>query len=48
MSVVNRIPIVTTITGAHAAAKAILALQKKEWDVRPLQDYFGKKSESVR
>jgi len=27
MAVLNKIPIVTTITGAHAAAKAILAIQ---------------------
>jgi carbamoyl-phosphate synthase large subunit len=40
MSVLNKVPIVTTITGAHAAAKAILAMQKEEWGVRPLQEYF--------
>ena len=33
---------VTTITGAIAAAKAIVAMQKGDWDVRPLQDYFAK------
>ncbi|MDB5333339.1 MAG: carB, partial [Phycisphaerales bacterium] len=41
MAVLNKIPIVTTITGANAAAKAILALQKEDWGVRPLQEYFG-------
>jgi carbamoyl-phosphate synthase large subunit len=40
MAVLNKIPIVTTITGANAAAKAILALQKEDWGVRPLQEYF--------
>jgi carbamoyl-phosphate synthase large subunit len=40
MAVLNKIPIVTTITGANAAAKAIEAMQKHDWDVRPLQTYF--------
>ncbi|MCC6423054.1 MAG: carbamoyl-phosphate synthase large subunit [Phycisphaerales bacterium] len=38
----NRVPIVTTITGANAAARAIQALQAADWTVRPLQDYFAK------
>jgi carbamoyl-phosphate synthase large subunit len=46
MSVLNRVPIVTTITGAHAAAKAILAMQQEEWSVRPLQQYFQEKTGS--
>ena len=41
MAVLNKVPIVTTITGAHAAARAILAMQKEEWGVRPLQEYFA-------
>jgi carbamoyl-phosphate synthase large subunit len=41
LAVLNKVPIVTTITGAHAVAKAILALQKEDWGVRPLQEYFG-------
>ena len=41
MAVLNKIPIVTTITGAHAAAKAILAMQQQEWGVKPLQNYFA-------
>ncbi len=40
MSVLNKVPIVTTITGAGAAAKAIKAMQSGGWGVRPLQDYF--------
>ncbi len=40
MALVNRIPIVTTVTGASAAARAIAALQKENWGVRPLQEYF--------
>ena len=40
MAVLNKVPIVTTITGANAAARAIQALQKGEWGVRPLQAYF--------
>jgi carbamoyl-phosphate synthase large subunit len=39
MSVLNKLPIVTTITGANAAARAIRQLQKENWSVRPLQDY---------
>jgi carbamoyl-phosphate synthase large subunit len=38
-SVLHKIPIVTTLTAAHAAARAILELQKSGWDVRPLQSY---------
>ena len=41
MSVVNKVPIVTTITGAIAVAKAIQELQKGDWGVRPLQEYTG-------
>ncbi len=38
-SVLHKVPIVTTLTGAAAAAGAIVALQKCGWDVRPLQEY---------
>jgi carbamoyl-phosphate synthase large subunit len=41
MAVLNKVPIVTTITGAHAAAKAILAMQQQDWGVKPLQEYFS-------
>ncbi|HXE54159.1 MAG TPA: hypothetical protein VN541_14145 [Tepidisphaeraceae bacterium] len=41
MAVLNKVPIVTTITGANAAARAIQAMQQEQWDVRPLQDYFA-------
>ena len=41
MSVLNKVPIVTTITGANAAARAIRAMQAKDWGVRPLQSYFA-------
>jgi carbamoyl-phosphate synthase large subunit len=46
MAVLNKVPIVTTITGANAAAKAIRAMQQDQWGVRPLQEYFG--SETTR
>jgi carbamoyl-phosphate synthase large subunit len=39
MSVLNKVPIVTTLTGAHAAVRAIAALKKGDWGVRPLQEY---------
>jgi carbamoyl-phosphate synthase large subunit len=38
-AVINRVPIVTTLTGGLAVAKAIAALQKGGWDVTPLQEY---------
>jgi carbamoyl-phosphate synthase large subunit len=41
LAVLNKVPIVTTITGASAAARAIQALQAGEWGVRPLQEYFA-------
>jgi len=37
--VLHKVPIVTTITGAQAATRAIVELQKAGWDVKPLQDY---------
>jgi len=42
MAVLNKVPIVTTITGATAAARAIVAMQKEQWDVKPLQEYFAR------
>jgi carbamoyl-phosphate synthase large subunit len=42
MAVLNKVPIVTTITAAIAVAKAIQELQKGDWGVRPLQEYVGK------
>jgi carbamoyl-phosphate synthase large subunit len=39
-SVMNRVPVFTTLTAASALAEAIAALQKGDWDVRPLQAYF--------
>ena len=39
MSVLHKVPILTTITAANAAARAIVQLQKTGWDVRPLQEY---------
>ena len=40
MAVASRIPILTTITAATAAARAIKALQSGGWGVKPLQAYF--------
>jgi carbamoyl-phosphate synthase large subunit len=39
LAVLYRIPMITTLTGAGAAAKAIAALHTSGWEVRPLQDY---------
>ncbi len=41
MAVLSRVPMMTTVTAAHAAAQAILALQKGDWGVRPLQEYVA-------
>jgi carbamoyl-phosphate synthase large subunit len=40
MSVLNKIPIFTTITAAGAVARAIKAIQSGGWGVKPLQAYF--------
>ena len=40
LTVMNKIPMITTLTGAHAAAQAIGAMQAEDWTVRPLQEYF--------
>jgi carbamoyl-phosphate synthase large subunit len=42
-AVMNRVPIFTTLTAASAVVQAIDALQKGDWEVRPLQAYFEKK-----
>ncbi len=39
LAVENRVPIVTTLTGANAAAQAIEAMQKGTWRVKPLQEF---------
>jgi carbamoyl-phosphate synthase large subunit len=36
------IPYTTTIAGARAVSEAIGALQKEDWQVRPLQEYYAK------
>jgi carbamoyl-phosphate synthase large subunit len=43
MAILHKIPIITTLTGARAAASAIKALQKGDWGVRPLQEYHAGK-----
>jgi len=43
MAVLHKIPMITTMTGAKAAAHAIQALQKSGWTVKPLQEYFAKR-----
>jgi carbamoyl-phosphate synthase large subunit len=40
LAVLNKVPIMTTLAGALASAKAIRALQAADWTVRPLQSYF--------
>ncbi|MEM6562107.1 MAG: carbamoyl phosphate synthase large subunit, partial [Planctomycetota bacterium] len=41
LTVRNRVPIITTMTAAFAAARAIESLQQGDWDVRALQEYFA-------
>jgi hypothetical protein len=41
MAIMHKVPIITTLTGARAAAAAIKELQKGDWQVRPLQEYVG-------
>jgi carbamoyl-phosphate synthase large subunit len=39
LAVISRVPMLTTVTAAMAAADAIIELQKGDWGVRPLQEY---------
>jgi carbamoyl-phosphate synthase large subunit len=41
LALTNRVPMMTTVTAAHAAAMAIVELQKGDWEVRPLQEYVA-------
>lgn len=34
------VPIITTVAAANAATQAIESLQKEDWDIRSLQDYY--------
>jgi carbamoyl-phosphate synthase large subunit len=40
LAVLHKVPIVTTLTAANAAARAIQEMQKGDWGVQPLQAYF--------
>jgi carbamoyl-phosphate synthase large subunit len=44
MCVTHKVPILTTLTAARAAARAIAAMQKQEWSVKPLQQYHQRVS----
>ena len=44
-AIMNRVPIVTTLTGGMAAARGIAAIKRDGWEVTPLQSYHGRKSE---
>ncbi len=41
LALLQRVPLITTVTGAVAAAKAIDAMQKEKWGVKPLQEFFA-------
>ncbi len=40
-AVLHKIPIITTLTAAEAAADAIEALKAGDWQVKPIQEYFN-------
>ncbi len=40
-AVLHKVPIITTVTGAEAAADAIVSLQQKDWMVKSLQEYYA-------
>ncbi len=40
-AVMHNIPLITTMTGARAAVRAIRAMRQGEWTVRPLQEYIA-------
>jgi carbamoyl-phosphate synthase large subunit len=42
MAVLHKIPMITTLTGASASARAIRAMKSQSWGVKPLQAYFGR------
>ena len=42
------IPYTTTVAGAKAVSEAIGALQKEEWQVRPLQEYYREQGPGSR
>jgi carbamoyl-phosphate synthase large subunit len=41
------VPIITTVTAARAATRAIAALQRGDWSVKALQDYFPQAADLV-
>jgi carbamoyl-phosphate synthase large subunit len=41
-AIMNKIPVITTLTAAKAATEAMAALKSADWTVKPLQDYYGK------
>src|SRR5262249_23988837 len=40
-AVMNKVPMITTMTAAHAAADAIEALKAGDWGVKSLQEYYA-------
>jgi carbamoyl-phosphate synthase large subunit len=40
LATLHQVPLITTMTAADAAVKAIAALAGEDWTVRPLQEYF--------
>jgi len=46
MAIMNRVPILTTLAAASAAAQAIHALRDGKWSVKPLQEYVNQRQKS--
>jgi carbamoyl-phosphate synthase large subunit len=40
MATIHNVPLITTMTGADAAVRAMISLRRDDWTVRPLQEYF--------
>ena len=40
-TVMHKVPLIATVTGARAVVQAIQALRAGDWSVKPLQDYYS-------
>ena len=47
-AVLNKIPIITTVTAAEAAAEAMVSLKATDWTVKPIQEYYAEMVESSK
>ncbi len=47
-AVLHKIPIITTVTAAEAAAEAMVSLKAADWTVKPIQEYYAEMVESSK